>query len=308
MKNVKYHQKNQLQWGLRLILAMVTLVGIVLGAQEAFAQVAQSHYSDFNIPDTEVKFLIDAEQVLDTNGNLLPEMAHLFGGMNRDRGRRITMQFMDTPDQAFNADGWIHRIRYRHWNQPSEGYQLTYRRRVPIGSVNHANIRAAMDQAREDGFGDWDMNLDWSYRSAVLTLSYTVNTGPGILSPLSDGVASGRLLKDHMPAHVAALYSEAMLAAFDDVVVHGPVTFRRYEFNFPGTNERILRIEVLPIKTVNGDGIDRIVEVSFEMEHEGRLEVISARRDQIQGILEQAGILIPENGLRTSTILERYGR
>jgi len=263
----------------------------------------------FNIPDTEVKFLIDPELVLDANGNLRREVANLFGGFGRDRGRSIVMQFMDTPDQAFRAEGFINRIRYRHWNQQDgEGYQLTYRRRIPVWPVNHTTIRAAIDQANADGFGNWDMNLDWSYHSAVLTLSHTVATGGRVSSTLPNEIASRNLLRNHMPAHVANLYSPELLAAFDDLVVHGPVRFRRYEFNFPGTNERILRIEVMPITAEDGIGIDHIVEVSFEFENEGRLDVINARRAQIQTILENANILLPESGLRASRVLERYGR
>ena len=263
----------------------------------------------FIIPDTEVKFLIDPALVLDANGNLRPQVANLFGGFGRDRGRSINMQFMDTPEQAFNAYGFINRIRYRHWNQQDgEGYQITYRKRIPVWPVNHANIQAAIDRAHAEGFGNWDMGLDWSYNSAVLTLSYTVATGGRVPSTLPDVTGSRILLINHMPAHVAALYTPEQLEAFNNVVIHGPAAFRRYEFNFPGTSDRILRIEVLPIRSIDGTGIDHIVEVSFEFENEGRLEVLSQHRAHIQGILENAGILVPESGLRASTILARYRR
>ena len=308
-------RKNRFKYVWYLMMPMI-LVGNFLVMNPSFAHSNEEEIhlesdaliSVDNLLDTEVKFLIDADQVLDSNGNLLAEIAYLFGGFGRDRGRSITMQFMDTPDQVFNAEGFINRIRYRNWNQPAEGYQLTYRRRIPIWPVNHENIQVAINLADTEGFGDWDMSLDWSYNSAVLTLSYTVNTIHQISSQLPNTMDSKNLLINYMPEHITSLYSAKLLEAFNDITVHGPVTFRRYEFNFPGTTQRILRIEVMPIRTMDGTGIDYIVEVSFELENEGRLEVIYASRNEIKDILENADILLPDSGLRTSTILERYKR
>ena len=264
-----------------------------------------SNNDDFTIPDTEVKFLINPDLVLDGAGNLLAEIADLFGGFERDRGRTVTMQFMDTPDQVFNSDGWFNRIRYRDWNQPSEGYQITYRRRIPIEPVNEQTIRLAVEQAYTDGFVGWDMNLDWSYDAAALTLSYSAQTGEPASSVLPDDEMARELLQEHMPEQMAQHFNRELLDAFDHVVAHGPVTFRRYEFDFPGTDERILRIEVLPITSTTGV-VDHIVEVSFEFENEGNFEVISQRRAEMQMLLDGAGILLPESGLRTTLVLDQY--
>ncbi|MDR2533123.1 MAG: hypothetical protein LBC82_09820 [Oscillospiraceae bacterium] len=262
----------------------------------------------FSIPDTEVKFLLDPALVLDSNGNLLSSVSNLFGGLGRDRGRSVTMQFMDTPDRDFNNEGWINRIRCRPWNQPGEGYQITYRKRIPIETVNYATIKEAIDNAYADGFGNWEMTIDWSYDSAVLTLSHTVETGGSASNSLPNVATSKNLLKNNLSGNMSNLYGTELIAAFDDVIIYGAVQFRRYEFNFPGTSERILRIEVMPILTACGTGMEYIVEASFEFENEGRFDFISERRTQIQNTLENAGILLPESGLRTTKVLERYGQ
>ena len=289
---------------LSLILLVTILISYWVNGGLVYGQ--ESRNEVLVIPDTEVKFLIDPDLVLDENGNLLAEVADLFGGFDRDRNRRITMQFMDTPCQVFNENGWMNRIRYRDWTQPNEGYQITYRRRIPIWPVNEQIIGEAVEQAYADGFYDWDINIDWSYDSAVLTLSYTVQTGGPVSNEFLNDEIARVLLQDHLPEQVARHYSQELLASFDRVVVHGPVIFRRYEFNFPGTNERILRIEVLPFTQPDGSVIDYLVEVSFEFENEGNLEVIRQRREEIQVLLNDAGILLPESGLRASVVLDRY--
>lgn len=143
-----------------------------------------------------LKFLLDSALVLDADGNLLAQTADLFGGFGRDRGRSIIMQFMDIPSQDFNATGWINRIRLRHWNQPGEGYQLAYRKRTPVlVPVNHSTIQAALDQINDEIFEDWGKTIDWSYDSAVLTLSYTINTGGRVPNELPDEGTSQRILR-----------------------------------------------------------------------------------------------------------------
>jgi Leucine-rich repeat (LRR) protein len=270
--------------------------------------ISETSKEPFDIPVSEVKFLLNPDLTLDANGNLLSGVASLFGGLGRDRGRIVTMQYMDTPDRTFNSDGLINRIRYRNWNQPGEGYQITYRKRIPITwPVCYETIQAAVASANAQGFGNWTKGIDWSYNSAVLTLDREVSTGGSVSGTLPNIADSRELLKSKIPGDVASLYGSALTGDFDSVIAYGPVTFRRYEFNFPGTSQRVLRIEVMPIKTADGNGTEYIAEASFEFEDSLTLEQLAERRTQIQTILQNAGILVRESGLRTSKVLERYG-
>ena len=260
--------------------------------------------AEFALPDMdfEIAFLLDAELVLDEDGELCDDFLYALG-LEVNRYRRLYIQWMDTPNQYFNSDGWINRIRQRNWE---DRWQLTYRRRYPVAwPLTYDGIEAALLQALKDGFTleDWDFEVDWSYNSAVLSLSDTVNI------PFPEGAERGelpdvelarQLLIENMPDKMYELgwYGEALVY----VVPHGPVHYRRFEFNRFGENNAI-RIEIMPVRTADGSGIENIVEVSHATEGLG-LEVTAERREYIYNLFE--GYILPRSGLRTSTVLARY--
>ena len=282
---------------LALLLAFVMVFGTV-------SVMASEAGNGFELPDVdfEIAFLLDADLVMDDDGGLCDEFLYAIG-LEVNRYRRLYIQWMDTADQYFNSDGWINRIRQRNWE---DRWQLTYRRRYPIAwPVTYANIEAAFAQAIEDGFNleDWEFEIDWSYNSAVLSLSDTVNI------PFPEGVERGmlpdvelsrELLIDNIPDKFYEMgwYAEALAG----VVAHGPVLYRRFEFNRFGSNNAI-RIEIMPLRNADGTGTEYIVEVSHATEGLG-LEVTEERRDYIYNLF--AGYILPRSGLRTSTVLARY--
>lgn len=280
----------------------------------------------------EVAFMLDASIILDEEGNFLPYYRNLLlggaGSANTNgqpgRERRLYMQWMDTPDQVFSAQGWINRIRHRHWqNLP---FQLTYRNRVPIAwPVTEESLAAAFAQAYAGGFvgNGWELEVDWSYDSAVLTASYShtsltydqVNDFSCRFGILPSVERSRELLLENIPVHaIYAVGGQALvewyIANLPYVVEHGPVYYRRYDnrspLNLPASFGNIgLTIEVMPIRNADNTGIEYIVEASFDGIG---LASTAEKRDAVQGILEDLGILLPESGLRTSTVLARYRR
>lgn len=81
---------------------------------------------------------------------------------------------------------------------------------------------------------------------------------------------------------------------------YGPVTFQRYEGTWNGQE---LTLEVWPIRNAAGTGIENIVEISFKTED---AVAVSGLRTQLLQILDNKNWLIPADGLKTQTILERY--
>ena len=280
----------------------------------------------FDVPGFEVAFLLDADRVLDADGNFRLEYRELLlggagsavtGGLP-GRERRLNIQWMDTPEQIFNQHGWINRIRHRHW-QPNP-FQLTYRTRMPIAwPVTNEGIQAALMEAELRGFDDtnWSYEIDWSYDSAVLTVSHSLIQLPydqvhGLVPPLDlpDEAASREILINHMPDVLRDVVDwDWYVQNLARVVKHGPVYYRRYDNRSPIglTIPGGLTIEVMPLMGPDGNVELYVVEASFETDGLG-FEATAGYRAALQDLLEDAGILLHRSGLRTSTVLARYKR
>ncbi|MBO1299853.1 MULTISPECIES: hypothetical protein [unclassified Enterococcus] len=286
-----------------MMVALLFTIGI--STLTFFSEDVASASSE-SMVDTEVKFLLEPTLVLDEDGQLSSSFLETLD-LTVNRQRRIDMQFMDTLEQDFNDQGWIHRIRQRNWQN---NWQLTYRKRFPLAwPVTEGSIQAALKTAENEGFTeeDWEFEIDWSYDSAVLSTSSTktvdlpLGVRPG---DLPDTSLARRLLIDNQPALVPVIDYNQLI---NQTLIHGPVYFDRYEFSVPelgGSNA--LRIEVLPIKTEDGQGIEYIVEASFVGENQ-ELAATEKQRDYLFARLSTMDdLVVPKSGLRTSTILQRY--
>ena len=277
----------------------------------------------------EVAFLIEPSIVLDEDGNFIEFYRNLLlggeGTAETDelpgRERQLNIQWMDTPNHAFNEGGWINRIRHRHWQD--NPFQMTFRNRIPVAwPVSESSIRAAKLEAIEMGFDPdvWDFELDWSYDSAVLSMSISpsqlyYDEISNLVEPLNmpDYASAREILLAHMP--VDAIYGIGGQTLVDwykenleNVVAHGPVYYRRYDNRgalalYPGGPR--LTVEVMSLSTTDGIGRDYIIEVSFESEG---YQDTAMYRAAVQAILEEHGILRRASSLRTSTVLARYAQ
>ena len=309
-----------------LVLAFSALPIVAQTAENGYEESGYTENEEFALPEPEfeVAFLLDPARVLDEYGNFILEYRELLlggGGSAQTndlpgRERRLNIQWLDTPAQDFSAEGWINRIRHRHWQSPTP-YQLTYRTRIPLWPVTSENIEAAFMEAIEAGFclEDWDFEIDWSYNSAVLSITISapqLEEVGGAVYPLGlpNDEYSRTLLIENAP--VDDLYAVGGQELVDwyiynlaYVVIHGPVYYRRYDnrspvgLDIPGH----LTIEVMPL--VGTDEVEFIVEASF---NSTGLEATTAARDALQELLEYHGLLLHRSGLRTSTVLARYAR
>jgi hypothetical protein len=211
----------------------------------------------FNAPDTEVKFLLNADLMLDEEGELLREFRDwdgLFAERPRGRIRNVAMQYMDTPNKIFQDNGFTIRVRHRNWRQPNEGYQITYRKRIPIPSVDHFTVykKIESDEVQDFLSNGWEMSIDWGYDSAFLTLDYEVDTTNKITPVTAANLPEADIFENYpelFPQDVKNMFGSDLTAAFNDVVAHGPVSFDRYEYRFPELpDNRELRIESAPAR------------------------------------------------------------
>ncbi|WP_271554822.1 hypothetical protein [Enterococcus mundtii] len=297
--------RNLLKMTIKNWMMPALLFTIVISALTFFSEDVASASRESTV-DTEVKFLLEPRIVLDEDGNLSSSFLQTLD-LTINRQRRIDMQFMDTLEQRFNDQGWIHRIRQRNWQND---WQLTYRKRFPlVWPVTEDSIQTAVKIAENEGFTeeDWEFEIDWSYDSAVLSVSSTrtvdlpLGVRPGALPDTS---LAQRLLIANQPALVPFTDYNQMI---NQTLTHGPVYFDRYEFTVPelgGSNA--LRIEVLPIKTEDGQGIEYIVEASFVGENQELAATEKQRNYLFDRLSTMENLVVPKSGLRTSTILQRY--
>jgi len=301
----------------------------------------------------EIKFLLCPEQTVCYDGSLRPEVHELIYNAlpwetlaplawNRD----IIMQFIDTRSlELFNA-GWINRIRHhvRGGGQPGD-VQLTYRRRIPINSgtrLTEEMVLETLMQARQEGSLQWaaqdglsdNVEIDWSYNSAVLTLSRSVNgirfdhpdTPPYfsldgsrdlLIGNFPDGIDD--LILPYPRWDTVAWYKDRIL---NNSFIHGPAFIRRYRargtisaensqryFGVYKTQRVTFDVEVMPfqggyIVELSSSDVIRLSPAAADWVN---FEQVSRLQSFMHDLVRNAGILIPESGLRTSTVL-RYMR
>jgi len=268
----------------------------------------------------DIKFILNNGIVLNPDGSLSEEFINSLGiKMSDFRLRRLDMQFMDTPGHAFFRHGWINRFQQRGWE---DQWQIMNRKRTSLAwPVTESGIEAAVRQAIEDGFSyqEWHFEVDWSYDSATLTKTRQF----GI--PLFKGYTKGDLLnlyelrglyQEILPHNLANMpWYEGQLS---NIVVHGPVYYRRYEvridniidcIHFEGNNN--FRIDVLVMTAEDGEDVEFIVEAShanMDMAANIGLANAAATRESLYNFLGgiESGVILPITGLKATTILTRY--
>jgi hypothetical protein len=305
----------------------------------------------------EIKYILDPEKTVDSDGSLKPEIVELYnnalpwiGGaptlsmanVNRD----VVQFFIDSYNRdLFNA-GWYNRIRHHvNGGKQEKDVQLTYRKRINAVSgrtrMTEADAQAAYMQAKKEGtyqmaisapggIGD-NVELDWSYDSCTLTLSYSTFQNsvhfPGLARYENIAGARDHVLKylprDQLkslnladrPFNFAEWYEDKI----ENGTLFGPAYIRRYRTNGSISKEDSLRIfggekiqnvefdiEVMPF---HGSYIVELSSSSLICYKPGtgdwaNFEHVTRLRKFMHDISLEAGILLPESGLKTSQIIQ----
>ncbi|WP_028559323.1 hypothetical protein [Paenibacillus pinihumi] len=250
-------------------------------------------------PNYEIHALLDPNAALNPDHTLNSTVLSVFNITAAPV--QMNVQYMDTNNQDLNKEGWSARIRKMTGDTK---FKLNYKKRYPITGNN---ITAALNQANKDGFDSSDTNYDaqveWSYSSKTLSISIDKNVSiagySGVTLPnQADSVAAivnnipGKLNKWTSPGWGTSVLSQSR--------VYGPVYATRYTGTFNGMKTYI---EVWPIKNTSGTGYDYIVEASFKVDTETDAANSSS---QLFSFLQSHGWFLPQDALKTSTILQRY--
>lgn len=272
---------------------MKKLVAMILTLIMTLTLFAPAMAENMGIDGVEVKYLLDPALVLDENHELKEDILETLGftGKVKNRG----MQFLDTAEKAYNEDGWSLRVRIK---QGDDEYDVTYKKRY---TVENGDIDAALALAAQDGFvaglEDYEAELDWGYSKLTLSIATEssvekVGYDDTVLPSLEDSI---KMIQDTAPEFVKAVEADITAA-----ILCGPVYYPRYTGEQAGME---LDIEICAITNAKTGETEYVCEVAFSTD---TYEEAAAKRDEIMKILEDAGILLKEDGLKTNKILNAY--
>ncbi|MFS0873449.1 hypothetical protein [Paenibacillus xylanilyticus] len=279
------------------VTASFMLSIVTLGSSLTF-QAPQVSAAANAVPAYEVKFLAKPELVLNSDGTPRSEVIQTLALDSTPRN--ISAEYFDTNSLNLNQAGWDVRFRKK---DDKNNYELTYKKRYPV--IN-GDINAALTLANQEGFDASDDNyeaeIDWGYGKQTLSFSNTkkVDTkATGVQLPSEQDALD--MLLDKLPGKLKNWSSSNWgKQALSQSRAHGPITFQRYEGTWNGQD---LTLEVWPIRNADGTGVENLVEVSFKTDDTA---AVSGLRTELLQVLENNNWLIPADGLKTQTILERY--
>ncbi|GGA47260.1 hypothetical protein [Paenibacillus physcomitrellae] len=249
------------------------------------------------VPSYEVKFLLDASKVLNSNGLLQSSVTSAFDV--DDPAEKQLVEYFDTDALDLNESGWNVRFRKK---EDKKKYELTYKKRF---SITNGDIDAALTAANKAGFDSSDDNyeaeIDWGYSKQTLSFSNDKeeSASKGLSVPSESKALD--ILVDNIPGKLEDTNSKGWgKDTLKDSRAHGPVTVDKYEGEFNGLETDI---EVMPVKTADGKGMESVIEISFKTDSYSEA---SSNRAELMSLLDSKGWLVHADSLKTNLVLERY--
>ena len=239
-------------------------------------------------PNVEIKFLLDSGQVLDEDYLLRANVRDHFDIENEYIVYDVI--YLDTQEREFLKAGWVNRIRLK---EGKSKYTLTYKKRYPVLDFD---IETALTSALKDGFSlndeRFSAEIDWGYNNMTLSFSAEAEIKTKEPPDIRDLAHSDavQMLADHFPPE-----EDTNAALLENIKSVGPIRFLRYFGTF---EENEIRIEIWPIPGANE--MQYVVEFSAKC---GAPEAAAAFREDIIVKLDEMGILIHRDALKTALIL-----
>ena len=278
--------------GIRRAFLLIILI-FLLGSTRGYADQAIMDQVSF-----EVKFFLSPDKVLAENHLLTEAVADQFS-----LGQEYTpidVIYLETADRAFTSDGWVNRIR---WKEGKKKPECTCKKRYPVAGDDQASILAALESAAADGIDlqseSPSLQIDWGYSRMTLSVAWESS---GIfkdyqnLKQFSTGDAIS-FLSECMPAEeldwLRPGWGKDNLARAQKV---GIVSFNRIKGIWEDT-EVTFDITTIPLNGAEED----MVELSFKTDHYAEA---AEKRRQLRGFLEENGILLEADSLKTQMILD----
>lgn len=215
-------------------------------------------------------------------------------------GAQRSYEYLDTSALDLNGQGWDVRLRHK----AGKDLELSYKKRFPVSG---GDVDAALDDANDAGFDasdtNYDAEVDWGYAKQTLSFSNEKSASaknyPGTSLPA--GSTAVNLATGQCPGKLQDWGSKNWgTTTLQASRVHGPVTSTVWSGTYEGQDASI---EVLPVRTADGSGTERVVELSVKADdHDTAARV---RADAI-ATADARGWLLHTDVLKTQLVLTRY--
>lgn len=243
----------------------------------------------------EVKFLLDADRVLAKGKRLKKKFRALFE--MEPHAQAIDVLYLETPDKAFLAEGWVVRIR---WKEGKKKTELAFKKRYPVDGADEAAVLSALRQAEADGFvlaveDGYKSELDWGY--AKKALSFTWRPFDAFkkvkVTDWFSAWAAAEFLEKAMTCDEQDWHAvEWAVSTLERAQLIGPIRIRRFRGRWDGVG---VTVELCPI----GEG-KTIAELSFKADD---WKAAAETRSRLMAFLDEQGLLIRGDSLKTQAIL-----
>lgn len=306
--------KNRIGKTVSLILVMI--IAVCLAAcntnSDANAENLSADAESLSLFDLsyEVKLLLDSQKVLDDDHLLKEEWKQAFG--ITDDYMPIEVMYLETSEKDFNREGWINRLRLKSGKHKVE---CTFKKRYPVTGTD---IAAACENAKKDGFifpdktdkedkktedGLFEAGIDWGYEKMTLSLSSEDSSklkDHESLASLTDGEAKAFLQKAMPDIEANWKQRQWGITTLERAKAVGPIRFLRAKGNL---EHRDVTVEIWPVMNKDKNEELYIVELSFKTDD---FTTAAEGKAQIIDFLDQEGILLHEDSLKTTMILDAW--
>ena len=251
--------------------------------------------------ETEVHFMLDSAAVLEENHQLKKELRNEFE--IGKKAKTFGVVYFDGEDRLFEQEGWINRIRLQE-EKPEKGFELTYKKRYRISGTD---VDDAVRRAVADGFdlsdGEWEAEVEWGFSHMTLSVSHEANVDAGELKSVAELTPETGLsmVEQNMPAEERDWTTEQWGSrALESAQLVGPVFFTRYSGKYKDSK---VQIEVWEIPEKDSGESRPITEISIKAED---CESASEIRGEISEKLQELGVLIEEDSLKTLQVMDAF--
>lgn len=248
-------------------------------------------------PGFEVKFCLKPELILNSNNALNEEITEKF---SISAITEMFVLYLDTDsDHLLDKEGWNVRVRRKRGKK----IEFTYKKRYPVVTTIEDTLTLAAKEGFDNNINDgYKIEVDWSLNRQTLSFSYddkvSFDGADDELPSIPKAISTAKkkcpdLFEDWK-------YSNWGVNTLDSCRGYGIVKPIRYTGVFEDTE---VDIEVWEILKEDHSGVEPVVEISLKTDNFEEAEI---KRVELKDTLEEMGILLPVDVLKTQMILNRY--
>ena len=282
------------QSGLKRAIALFMQIVLLLSIGSSVGCAEQSVMDQISY---EVKFFLAPDKVLTENHQLTEAVANQFS--LEAEYKPIDVIYLETPERTFQSEGWVNRIR---WKDGKKKAELTCKMRCPVDGEGPADILAALDRVASRGIDprsdSCSLEVDWG--CSQMTLSVTWED--------SGKFKDYQSLEQFNTEDAIAFFSEFMPTEEKDG--NNPGWGTEYLARAQKVGITMSRVKgiledtevTFDITTIPMDGAaEELVELSFKADSYSEA---AEKRRQLAACLEESGILLKDDALKTQKILD----